>query len=51
MNDFLVIDVETANADYSSICQIGIADYQDGELINSWESLINPNDYFNSWNN
>lgn len=47
---FLVIDVETANPDFSSICQIAIAEFNNGKLINTWESLINPEDYFDSHN-
>ena len=38
--NFVSIDVETASADMSSICQIGIAKYIDGELVDQWESLI-----------
>ncbi|MGB0123923.1 MAG: exonuclease domain-containing protein [Silvibacterium sp.] len=48
--DFVVVDVETANADRASICQIGIADFRDGCLSSSWESLVNPQDYFDSLN-
>jgi DNA polymerase III subunit epsilon len=44
--EFIAIDVETANADMASICQIGIAKYKDGELIDQWSSLIDPEDYF-----
>ena len=44
--EFVAIDVETANADMASICQIGIAKYKDGKLIEEWSSLINPKDYF-----
>jgi len=44
--DFIAIDVETANADISSICQIGIAKYSNGTLVDEWCSLINPEDYF-----
>ncbi|WP_300433957.1 exonuclease domain-containing protein [Christiangramia sp.] len=47
---FKVIDVETANADFSSICQIGIAEFKNGELINKWETLVNPEDFFDSLN-
>ena len=47
---FSVIDVETANADSSSICQIGIAEFKNGELINKWESLVDPEDFFDSLN-
>lgn len=43
---FVVIDVETANPRLSSICQIGIASFRDGVLQHSWESLVNPEDYF-----
>src|SRR5579871_3099488 len=44
--DFVVVDVETANADLSSICQIGIASFQDGVVADAWVSLVNPKDYF-----
>ncbi len=48
--DFVVIDVETANADFSSICQVGIASFRDGELADAWVSLVNPEDYFSPIN-
>lgn len=35
---------------FPAFCQIGIAEFENGELINSWESLINPEDYFDSLN-
>lgn len=44
--DFVAIDVETANADLSSICQIGVAVFRDDGLNSTWESLINPQDDF-----
>lgn len=44
---FIALDVETANADMASICQIGIAKFDDGKLVEEWSSLINPEDYFN----
>jgi len=47
---YFALDVETANADYSSICQIGIAEFEDGEVITKWSSLINPESYFDSFN-
>lgn len=43
---FTVIDVETANPDLSSICQIGLAVFQNGVIIHEWSSLIDPEDYF-----
>lgn len=48
--DFVVIDVETANADLSSICQVGIASFRNGALADSWASLVNPQDYFSAVN-
>lgn len=47
---FLAIDVETANADIASICQVGIATFSDGELIGEWKTLVDPEDYFDPMN-
>lgn len=44
--EFIAVDVETANADMSSICQIGIAHYCDGKLLEEWVTYINPKDDF-----
>ena len=38
--NFIAIDVETANADYSSICQIGIAEFQNGKVVDKWRRKI-----------
>jgi len=43
---FIAIDVETANADMASICQIGIIKFDKGNLVEEWSSLIDPEDYF-----
>ncbi|MFC2995610.1 exonuclease domain-containing protein [Acinetobacter sichuanensis] len=48
--DFVTLDVETANADPKSICQIGVAIFKDGELVDTWGTLINPHDEFD-WMN
>ncbi len=48
--DFIAIDVETANADYSSICQIGIVEVQNGEIVDQWSTLVNPDAYFDPFN-
>ncbi|HEY6528537.1 MAG TPA: exonuclease domain-containing protein [Cellvibrionaceae bacterium] len=48
--NFVAIDVETANANMASICQIGIAEYQNGSLISEWKSYVNPEDYFDHVN-
>ena len=47
---FNAIDVETANSDPWSICQIGIATFYNGTIIDTWSSLINPNTLFD-WRN
>jgi DNA polymerase III subunit epsilon len=48
--EFVALDVETANPDSSSICQIGIASFADGCLTQEWSTLINPEDYFDVFN-
>ncbi len=48
--NFISIDVETANSNMASICQIGVAHFKDGELRDEWEVLVNPNDYFDGMN-
>lgn len=49
-DDFTVVDVETANSDLASICQIGIATFRAGALSGEWKSLVNPEDYFDPIN-
>ena len=44
--NFTAIDVETANTDMASICQIGVAKYVDGELTEEWSTIVDPEDYF-----
>jgi DNA polymerase-3 subunit epsilon len=48
--DFVAIDLETANADMASICQIGLAKFKNGQLMDVWSSLVDPEDYFDSIN-
>jgi DNA polymerase-3 subunit epsilon len=48
--DFVAIDVETANADMASICQIGIATFTRGALAGEWKTYVDPQDYFDSLN-
>jgi DNA polymerase III subunit epsilon len=47
---FAVIDVETANPSLSSICQVGVVHFVEGEIYDSWKSFINPEDYFDPIN-
>jgi DNA polymerase-3 subunit epsilon len=48
--NFVVLDIETANAELSSICQIGIVAFRNGAINNKWQSLINPQDEFHPIN-
>lgn len=48
--NFVAIDVETANPDMGSICQIGVAKFVDGQLTESWSTLVDPEDYFDDVN-
>ncbi len=48
--DFVVIDVETACARVSSICQIGIVGFRDGREVFAWETLVDPRDDFAAFN-
>lgn len=48
--NFAAIDFETANAKLSSICQIGVAIFENGLLKEQWGTLVNPEDYFDAFN-
>jgi DNA polymerase-3 subunit epsilon len=48
--DFVVVDVETACARVSSICQIGIVGFRSGQEVFAYETLVDPCDEFSSFN-
>lgn len=48
--DFVVIDVETACSRVSSICQIGIVGFRNGAVAFEYETLVDPQDHFSSFN-
>ncbi|MEF2545951.1 exonuclease domain-containing protein [Aurantimonas sp. E1-2-R+4] len=48
--DYFVLDLETANPDYSSICQIGLIEVREGDVIASDSFLIDPKDFFDPFN-
>lgn len=50
MSEFVAIDVETANASLASICQVGVATFEDGALTETWSSLIDPEMFFDEFN-
>ncbi|MBP5502451.1 MAG: 3'-5' exonuclease [Bacteroidales bacterium] len=50
MKDFAAIDFETANNERSSVCSVGIVIVRDGEIADSFYSLIQPEpNYYNYW--
>lgn len=48
--DFIALDVETANPNFASICQIGAATFRDGEVVDEFSTLVDPQDYFHFMN-
>ena len=48
--DFVAVDVETANSDAGSICQIGIACVQMDGTIKTYKTLVNPLTHFDGFN-
>lgn len=47
---FVAIDFETANSDRSSICQIGMAEVQDGKVVDTTSMLVDPQTHFDAMN-
>jgi DNA polymerase-3 subunit epsilon len=47
---FTAIDVETANADMASICQIGTACFVHGVVTDEWKTYVDPQDHFDAIN-
>lgn len=50
MDNFIAIDVETANPDYESICQIGVVPFYGETHGDPWVTLVNPETYFDPFN-
>lgn len=46
MSSFIAIDVETANPDLGSICQVGLVRFAEDGSESRWASLIDPEDEF-----
>ncbi len=44
--EFICIDVETANDDPGSICQIGVVSFCDGHAVEFWQSQVQPETVF-----
>ena len=47
---FIALDVETANRNHSSICQLGLACVGSDGVIHKYSQLIDPEDYFEDMN-
>jgi len=51
MKDFAAIDFETANNAMTSVCSVGIVIVRNGEIVDSYYSLIKPEpEYYYYWN-
>ena len=50
LRDFIAIDFETANQQPSSVCSIGVVMVRNGQVADSFYSLIQPEpNYYNYW--
>lgn len=48
--DFTAIDFETANASRASICAVGLVRVENGEAVEQFHRLVNPQCSFNFYN-
>ena len=48
--NFVAVDVETANSNVSSICQVGVAVVRSAKITDVWTQLIDPGDFFDPYN-
>ena len=49
MKDFAAIDFETANECPSSVCSVGVVIVRDGQVVDSFYSLIHPAPEYYQW--
>ncbi len=47
---FIAIDFETANPDLASICQVGAVTFEGDVVAERWDTLVNPETYFDEIN-
>jgi len=47
---FVAIDFEIANPCFSSVCQIGVVAFDETSHTEVWQTLVNPDDYFDDVN-
>ena len=48
--NFVALDVETANPNFASICQVGIVTFSNGIVADKWQTFVNPETYFSGMN-
>lgn len=48
--DFVAIDFETSNFKRASACSVGAVKVKNGKIVDTYYSLINPEDHFDSYN-
>lgn len=48
--NYLVLDLETANRDCASICQLGIVAVEDGIVVATASHFVDPEAVFDPWN-
>ncbi|MEM8770429.1 MAG: exonuclease domain-containing protein [Pseudomonadota bacterium] len=48
--EFVALDVELANPDMSSICQIGVARFSESKVTDEWATLVDPETHFDAMN-
>ena len=46
-NDFVALDLETANSNAWAICQVGVAEFSGGALTGQWMTYVDPEERFN----
>lgn len=50
MKNFAAIDFETANSERTSVCSVGVVVVREGEIVDSFYSLIQPEpNYYSYW--
>jgi DNA polymerase-3 subunit epsilon len=49
-NAFVALDFETANGKRTSICSVGMVKVVNHEIVETFYTLVNPNDYFSQQN-
>ena len=49
MRDFAAIDFETANNERTSVCSVGVVIVRDGEIVDTFYSLIQPEPNYYTW--